>query len=54
MNLRSNASSPRRFVFRARMKSKLNKLGFHGDAGDAEPAGGLGLVAVGEINGLPE
>ena len=34
----------------ARVKAKLEELGFHGDAGDAEPAGSLGLVALCEFD----
>src|SRR5712672_2391283 len=42
------------FVVLAGMEAELKEFGFHGDAGDAEPAGSLGLVALGEFNGTGE
>ncbi len=36
------------------MEAELKEFGFHGDAGDAEPAGSLGLVALGEVDGAGE
>jgi len=35
----------------ARVEAELDQLGLHRDAGHAEPAGGLGLVALGELDG---
>ena len=42
------------FVVLAWMEAELEEFGFHGDAGDAEPAGGPGLVTVGELDGAGE
>jgi hypothetical protein len=42
------------FGFAGGMEAELNQFGFHRDAGDAEPAGGLGLVALGLLNGARE
>ena len=41
-------------LFGARMEAELDELGFHGDAGNPQPAGGFGLVALGQFDGLPE
>ena len=36
------------------MKTKLEEFGFHGDAGDAEPTGSFGLIALCEFDGASE
>ncbi len=36
------------------METELHQLGFHGNARNAQPAGGLGLVAMSQLDGLPE
>ena len=41
-------------VILAGMEAELKEFGFHGDSGDAEPAGSLGLVALGKFNGAGE
>jgi len=38
----------------AGMEAELEEFGFHGDAGDAEPAGSASLIALREINGAGE
>ena len=35
----------------ARMEAELDQFLAHGEAGDAQPAGGFGLVAVGQFDG---
>ena len=36
------------------MEAELEEFGFHGDAGDAEPAGSASLIALGQIDGAGE
>jgi hypothetical protein len=43
-----------RLLIAARMEPKAGELFPHGDTGDAKPAGGLGLVTLGELDRLGE
>jgi hypothetical protein len=36
------------------VKAELNEFGLHGDARDAKPPGGFGLIALGLLNGAGE
>jgi len=42
------------FIFLAGVEAELNEFGLHGDARDAEPPCGFGLIAPGLLNGTGE
>src|ERR1043166_9475567 len=42
------------FLILAGVQTELDQFGAHGDAGDAEPARGFGLVALGLLDGAGE
>ena len=50
-NLTDSPRSVRLLLILAGMEAELDKFGLHGEARDAEPAGRLGLIALGLVDG---